>query len=249
MTNSFEKHGVTHLSYSQASMFIADPARWLLSYVYKHREPSNAAMERGKAVETGVEHWLKEEFATLDDAIFEAEKAFNKATALLCTNEEREKELKNIAGMTTEAIDALKGHGEPDTYQEKIEVFFDDIPVPVIGYIDWTFTGKIVDLKTTTRMPAAMSAAHRKQGALYRKAKGNYAVEFLYATPKKSEIYTLENDEQDLKELHRAFVCMGRLLGISNDREEIAALLCPNYDSFYWSNQQTRNKCREVFGV
>ena len=34
------------------------------------------------------------------------------------------------------------------TYQEKVEVKFDDLPVPVIGYIDFRFKDKIVDLKT-----------------------------------------------------------------------------------------------------
>jgi hypothetical protein len=249
MKNAFEQHGIGHLSYSQASMFIADPARWLVSYVYKHREPSNAAMERGKAVEGGIESYLKDEFLGVEEACDQAIKLFNRGTMLISTKEAREKELANIPGMVAQGIEAVKPFGTPVTYQEKIEVMFDDVPVPVIGYIDWTYDGLIVDLKTTSRMPSAMSAPHRKQGALYRKAKGNYAVKFVYVTPKKSAVYELDKDEQDLKELHRAFMCMGKLLGISNDPAELAGFLCPNYDSFYWSNSQTRQMGKEIFGV
>ena len=249
MTSNLENMGCTHLSYSQGSMFIQDPARWWLSYVLGHREGSNAAMERGKAVEEGVEAWLKGEFVDVQDAIEVACSVFNRATALLCSNEAREKELTGIPGMVAWGIEAVRGLGTPIAYQEKIEVMLDDVPVPIIGYIDWTFDGLIIDLKTTKRMPSQISAAHRKQGALYRKAKGNYGVQFLYATPKKSSMLILENDQQDLDELHRAFRAMEKLCGLSDDRAEIEALLCPNYDSFYWSNQQTREKGREVFGI
>lgn len=249
MPSNLEKFGVEHLSYSQGAMFIADPARWWLTYVLGHREPSNAAMERGKAVEFGVEHFLKNEFVDVDDAIDEAVKYFNRATALLVSNEERQKELVGIPGMVAWGIEAIRPLGVPIGYQEKIEITLDDVPVPVIGYIDWTFDGLIVDLKTTNRMPSKISSSHRKQGALYRAAKGNYGVQFLYTTPKRSCFLELENDRQDLNELRRAFRAMEALCGLSDDRAEIEAILCPDFDSFYWSDQQTRNKGREVFKI
>jgi hypothetical protein len=242
-------HGITHFSYSSASMFIADPARWYVSYVLKHREPSNPAMERGKAVEFGIEYLLKDEFAELPDAIELATKQFNAGTALGGNPEARDKERDNLPGMIEQGYGAIKHLGAPETCQEKIEVEFEGVHIPVIGYIDWAWPGLIIDCKSTTRCPSGISAPHRKQGALYRKAKGNnYGVQFLYATPKKFALHDLENDEQDLKELHRAFLCMQRLLGISRDPQEIAEYLCPNYDSFYWSNQQTREIGREAFG-
>ena len=49
-----------------------------------------------------------------------------------------------------EFIDKNFDYDNLEDYQEKVEVQFDDMPVPVIGYIDFRFKDKIVDLKTST---------------------------------------------------------------------------------------------------
>jgi hypothetical protein len=39
-----------------------------------------------------------------------------------------------------------------------------------------------------------------------------------------------------------------RFLSLSKDRDELARLVCPNYDSFYWNNPITRGAGRDLFG-
>jgi len=41
---------------------------------------------------------------------------------------------------------------------------------------------------------------------------------------------------------------MNRFLAVSNDPQELAGIVCPDYGSFYWNDPATRAKGRQVFG-
>ena len=70
------------------------------------------------------------------------------------------------------------------TYQEKVEVKVEDLPVPVIGYIDFLFKDKIVDLKTTNRMPSNPTEAQKRQMALYSMAYPKEKCRLFFASSK-----------------------------------------------------------------
>ena len=218
-----------------------------MRYPFRIYDPTNAAMERGKAVEHGcyVAH-IGTEF---DDPIEEAVREFNKATALGVNGEARDRERANIPLMVQQYLDLFDGNLPTlEGFQRRIEVEIPGCPIPVIGYTDFDFEDVIVDLKTTTRLPSAISAAHRRQGAIYSRASGNRGVDFIYLTPKKAARYQLENSDQDWLEVCETAHRLLRFLDKFETREELAAAVIPNFDTFYWSSSSTREAAREIFG-
>ena len=99
----------------------------------------------------------------------------------------RDDERKKLPGYVRGALAELRQDGLPDAdgYQGRVEISLDDIPVPVIGFVDWRFSahGLIVDLKTTERLPSSIGASHGRQGAVYATAHGNFGMRFAYAKP------------------------------------------------------------------
>ena len=218
-----------------------------MRYLFKIYDPTNAGMERGKAVEHGC--YIGHVGSEFDDPIEEAVRAFNKATALGVNGEARDRERANIPLMVQQYLDLFDGNLPTlEGFQRRIEVEVPGCPIPVIGYTDFDFEDVIVDLKTTTRLPSAISAAHRRQGAIYSRASGNRGVDFIYLTPKKAARYQLENSDQDWLEVCQTAHRLLRFLDKFETREEVASVVIPNFDTFYWSSSSTREKAREVFG-
>src|SRR5512134_804296 len=182
--NSYERHGITRLSPSTLNHFAAAPAHFVMQRLLNLRAPASAAAARGNAVERGVHFGLIHPDLPLDACIADAEAAFDRAMVLNPDNR-RASERANIPGYVTHALSELRGYGVPSAAQHRVEISLDDVPVPVRGYIDWRFDehGLIVDLKTTGWLPAAISDAHGRQGAIYAKAHGNYGMRFAYTKP------------------------------------------------------------------
>ena len=157
------------------------------------------------------------------------------------------------------ALAELRQYGAPDGYQEKIEIRLDDIAVPLIGYIDWRFSnhGLIVDLKTTERFPSQISNAHGRQGAVYASAHGNFGMRFAYAKPapgktdkRQVAVYEMSGDDirRHLSALRAIALSLGRFLAVSKDARELAGLIVPDFDSFYWADPAARATGQEIFG-
>ena len=91
-------------------------------------------------------------------------------------------EREAIRGYVACGLTELRQYGIPTAYQDRVELRLDDVPVPVVGFIDWRFDdhGLIVDLKTSERLPSAISLFHARQGAVYARAHGNYGMRFAY---------------------------------------------------------------------
>ena len=75
------------------------------------------------------------------------------------TKVKKEKSLLKDFG---KVIDTNFKYKNLEQYQEKVEVQLEDLPVPILGYIDFRFKDTIVDLKTTTRMPSKPTEAQKK---------------------------------------------------------------------------------------
>ena len=250
-----ERFNIKHFSHSSLDLARNDLGLWVLRYLFKVYDPGNAAMERGKAVEDGC--YFAHSAGEFDDPVEHAINIYNKATALGVSGEARDRERAFIGPMIEQYIALFKGklpaliemdgQKHPGA-QRKIEVEIPGCPIPCIGYTDFDFEDAVVDLKTTTRLPSAISAAHRRQGAIYKRAAGNRSVDFLYLTPKKAARYQLENSDQDWLEVCETAHRLLRFLDKFETREELAAAVIPNFDTFYWSSASTREKAREVFG-
>ena len=171
----------------------------------------------------------------------------------------REKERGSIAGYVVSALGELRQYGIPSGYQEQVEIYFEDVPVPLIGYPDWTFDdhGLLVDLKTTERLPPSISDAHGRQGAVYARARGNYGMRFAYAKRFAAKtggrcvvVYELpaEDIRRHLEALRQIAIRLGRFLALSSDPHELAALLVPDFDHHWWTNPITRAHGAAVYG-
>jgi hypothetical protein len=258
MTNPFERHGIAHLSASSLNLWAAQPALWIMERLLHRKSPTGIPAARGRAVEHGVHVGLVDPKKPAAECAAEAEREFNRETALI-GDPRRDEERAKIAGYVLGALAELRQYGIPDGYQERVEISLDGVPVPVIGFIDWRFSqhGLIVDLKTTERHPSEIGNAHGRQGAVYATAHGNFGMRFAYAKPapgKKDpqQVKVLEMSGDDvarhLGALRAIALSLGRFLAVSNDPRELAGLLVPDFDSFWFSDPSVRANGREIFG-
>jgi hypothetical protein len=255
VTDGFAMHGISHLSASQINTFCAAPALWVMERLCGVRAGGGVgiAAHRGTAAEAGIELGLFDQSAPVEQCIDHALSRFDSLTAFK-PGEYRDKERACIPGMVTVGLSELRQYGVPtkpeDGRQHKIEIRLDGVSVPFLGFLDFLYDshGIIVDLKTSGRMPSTISEAHARQGALYAKAHGNYEVRFAYTTPKKIGVYRLEDVADHLKAVVQIAQRMERLLRLSKDPHEIAGVLVPCYDSFYWNDPAVRQAGRELYG-
>ena len=118
---------------------------WVARYLFKVKSPSGAGAVRGIASEFVLANKYKE--GTFDYDLL------NMKFMTLCTesmidlgDKKTEKERGMLKGFG-EVIDKNFDYDNLEDYQEKVEVQLEDLPVPIMGYIDFRFKDKIVDLK------------------------------------------------------------------------------------------------------
>ena len=258
LADGFARHGVDHLSASSLNLWAAEPALWTMERLLGYRAPVSAAAVRGRAVEAGVDHGLLRPDLPADACAALALGTYDREMTLE-TDPRREDERRQIPGYVEHGLAELRHYGVPSAAQEPVEVRLEGVPVPIQGYIDWRFDqhGLIVDLKTAERLPAAISSSHGRQGAVYAAAHGNYAMRFAYAKPVAGKrdgravaVYEMTADEvrRHLAALTQVAIRLGRFLALSGDAHELAGLLVPDYDAFWWSNPIPRAHGARVYG-
>lgn len=247
MNNPFEAHGLEHLSPSSCNLFIGSPAMFVMEKLLKKRSPVGAAAHRGTSVEDGVVAGLKG--GTTHEAIDVAKKKFASLT-VLSGDPRKEKEENAIADFVRMGLDELKPYGKPSSFQGKIEYKVDGLVVPMIGFYDmeWEDHGILIDLKTTHALPSKISTSHARQVALYCAARSeNLDARLCYVTPKKSAVYKLENIRQHVQALGTIALTIQRFLSLSRDPHELASLVVPDVDSFYFSDPMARQAAFELW--
>ncbi len=239
--SGFARHGLEHTSASQINMWSDAPCRWVANYLFGCKGTFSPAAKCGLIVEDAVTAVISKGF-TVDDAVAQAEKAYAVFTALGASDADR-KRIEVIRPMTEAAVDFLKQYGTPefneDGSQKKIEVMCrgDGFSIPIIGYVDFVFPkhGKIIDLKTTSRMPSVLSDSHARQQAIYWKAFGNYGVDFLYVTGKKTSVLTNDNPAETLAQIKNILTRQERFLRVG-DKDMLKSIVPVNAESFYWKD-------------
>lgn len=253
--NPFEKHGIKHLSASSINTYMRDPAAWVARYLLGHKFKYGVAAQVGLLTEKVVQDCLLG--MSFEDALGLAHISFNKDNALN-VNEKDLARINDIAPMAQLALEALLGYGEPEFVesingvdQQRIEINcqLEGYSMPFIGYLDFVFpkVNKIVDLKTTLRMPSEMSLSHLIQAAIYQKARPDYDLEFLYVTPKKSKIFEIDNLEHLLNDIKNNTKRLGYFLEVCGNAQTAAKLVPVNPDSWDWKGNESTRK--ELFGV
>lgn len=249
----FEQHGIRHLSASSLNLFAAEPALWVMEKLLGQRAPVGCAAHRGSAIEYGVNLGLMQPDKPVKECQEAAEQEYTRLTALTA-DPNRAKEGEAVAPAVALAIAELRQYGAPDpipagTHQHKVERNLPGVSAPLIGYLDWKFSthGIIVDLKTSLKLTSEIGDAHARQGAMYA-AGTNFEMRFCYVTPKKLAVYRLEDANEHLNALTQIALRLQKFLSVSNDKQELAAIVCPNFESFYWSSPTARAAGRQVYG-
>ena len=252
--DGFAAHGIDHLSPSSLNQYLDSPAHWVLTRLIGYREPASPPATRGRAAEFGVHLGLSG--TDLAESVAAAEKMYDHE---LAGSKDERVERGKLAAYVEHGLDALRPFGTPTSYQDRIEITLDDVPVPVIGFTDWIFAdrGLIVDLKTTSRLPLSLSAAHVRQGAVYLKAYGNYGMRFVYVKPARgrdgrvavSHELGADDARQHIESLRQVALHLERFLSLSGDPQELVRLVPPpDFSHFRWSGAEVREAGRRLFG-
>jgi hypothetical protein len=239
--NGWQLHNIDHMSPSSLNMFADCAGAWLAKYRFGHKFKFGVAPQIGVLVEKVVANALLERL-TLDEAIAQAEKEFNKTNALGTSEKDRER-VSDIRAMSEIAYNELKQYGKPafngeDQFKIELNCKGDGWELPVIGYLDFMYPelGLCIDLKTTLRIPSTMSDGHRRQQAIYSKAKGNTSVRFLYVSPKKASLLDNEDEGESLRQVKAILNRQERFLKMG-DAETLKQIVPVNVSSFYWNGE------------
>ena len=234
--NPFAVHGITYLSPSSINTYINDNALWVARYLFGVKSSSGASAVRGIATEAALAN--KYEKKTFDFNYLDMNFMSLCAESGVDLGDIKTAKEKKLLEGFGKVIDENFNYDNLEAYQEKVSVQIDDLPVPIIGYIDFRFADKIVDLKTTTRMPTRPTEAQKRQMALYSMAYPKSSVDLFFASPKEHKVFTLKNLSAYKKQLTKVAFGIQKFLSISNDRHEIASLTYPNLDSWLWTGMK-----------
>lgn len=248
-SNPFSAHGIEHLSPSSCALWVAQPAAWVLRYLLKRDFGVGAAAHRGTAVESGVVHGLMTG-ETEPGCTEVATRQFDTLTAFMGDGR-RDKERDGLAGMVAVGLNELRPYGVPTFTQRQVGLAVDGLAVPFKGFLDLEYQspGIIVDLKTLHALPSSIRTGHARQVAFYLAATSdNYEGRVTYVTSKKSATYVVENPRKHFAAMVAIAHTIQRFVALSRDPMELALLIAPDTDSFYWSDPMTRRAAEEVWG-
>jgi len=223
---------------------------FVLGKVLKRSTSVGSAAHRGTATETGVAKGLLEPDANVADCVEAAMLQFDKLTAMLA-DPRKDKERDAIPGFVAQALLELRPYGIPTGLQGHVSYTAEGLDVPIIGYFDfeWEQHSFLTDLKTTHALPSKISINHARQVSLYKAVRQMKKACVTYVTPKKVATYELENSDNHLQALVTIGKAIQRFLSVSNDPAELASMVMPDVDSFYFNDPITRQAAFEVWGL
>jgi len=224
--------------------YISDVPMWVARYLFGIKSPSGAGAVRGIVQEAALAD--KYETGKFDFDSLEMKYLMSCADFKLDLDDDKVEKEKSLLNGFGKVIDENFDYKDLKDYQEKVEVQFDDMPIPVIGYIDFRFKDKIVDLKTTTRMPSKPTEAQKRQMAFYSMAYPKNSIDLFFATPKDYRKFTLDNLSVYKKQLKKVAFSIQKFLSISDDKHELASLVYPNYDSWSW-NYKLKQEAKKIW--
>ena len=249
MTNNpFDQFDIEHLSASSINLFIQDISLFIVRYLAKHKSPTNSAMLRGTVIDhaIGEKHSVKEaqkEFMSLMN--------YHKKEGVTFDEVKAETEYNNIEKYLEVGLPFYEGLGEPVSYQKKVELEFDDLPIPVIGYVDLEYEDCIRDIKTTAKRPSELLPPVQRQVAVYATAleKDRAYADYLYVTKTKAEVISFEVDDIDMRlnEVYRVASAMMNLLQ-NNDIYSLVDQFYPDFSNWMWSDSD-RAVAKELWRI
>jgi hypothetical protein len=244
MIDSYTRH-----SPSALNLFAAEPAMFVLERVLGRKQPVGIPAHRGVGVEDGVTAGLVDLSRPLKDCIDIAVAKYD-TLSVMSADPRREKYRDTISPMVESALSELRKYGTPSNTQGFVEWQPTELSMPIVGYYDyeWGSHGILGDLKTTERMPSEIKTGHARQVALYALS-DNIDARLIYCTPKKLEVYRLENVRDHRRALLRIAQTVENFLALSSDPQFFVSITVPDLDSFYWAEPAARQAAFEIWGV
>jgi hypothetical protein len=239
----------TRHSPSALNLFAADTAMFVLERVLGMKQPVGAPAHRGSAVEEGVTAGLLEPKASIPSCVNMALTKYDTLTAL-SSDPRTEKYREMIPAMVKTGLEELRKYGIPSGTQGEVLWTPDDLKLPVVGYYDyrWDKEGILVDLKTTEKMPSQIKIGHARQVSLYA-GSDNLDARLCYVTPKRIEVYGLENIRKHRDALRRIAKSVENFLALSDDPQFYVNMTAPNLEGFYWGNPAARQLAFDIWGI
>lgn len=245
-------------SASTINLFIKDPCLFVLKYFYGMRTDFNVHAMRGVAIEHGVNRFY--ETGNLEQSIEDAMREFYKITFNLDHEFEDIEEL--IPSWTENAITVMNLESSGTTPTVQTELRFEIDGLKFIGFLDYEFEDKVIDLKTVSKVPNLLVRGERKghlpaikrdnvrQQVLYKYAT-NKPTHLLYVSSEDSLVYEIQDDEYEeyLKEIKEVVKEIKNIL--TEGQEYAINKYTPNeklFRSFYY-NEEMIFKVKELWNV
>ena len=246
--NPFDTFGIDHLSNSSISLFISNTPKWVLNYLHKIKSHTNPAMLRGTVVDHEIGRQEKEPLPiaeSIQRAVLEFDttaKQLKKEKAFEIDDAKELKEKQNLSKYLELAIPHYKNLGKAN-HQQKIELQLEEIPVPIIGFCDFTFSelGIVRDLKTTAKKPSEIPDSVNRQLSIYSTALDGYVplVDYVLVNQSRQEVITMEINDVDkwMSQVKGAVIAMQNLLSLG-DLNEITSMMYPDLSDWMWSDYE-----------
>ena len=256
-------------SASRLKSYKNNKAKFFLDYVLGYPRVSNAKMERGKAVEFGIDQFLLKK-TSMQDCIEVAKNYYKSATNFFDDVEENQKQYDMIEPMITQIywkflndyMVVSRKDREFVGNQIRIETLI--YGTPFRGFLDYVFESEntvfIIDLKTKDKF--MLTNDDKLQMAIYKKAfqektNKNIDCSFLLATgkePRKKDQKVCEfvpfiPDYDYIGEAETHIKSLEHTLKLANSIDDLKVLFSPKLDDYEWKDKDAKKHRQEVWGI
>ena len=251
-------------SASRLKSYKNNKAKFFLDYVLGYPRVSNARMERGKAVEFGLDQFLLKR-TTVQDCVDIGKNFFKSATSFIDDELEKTKQYEMIEPMIFQLIEKCIFFGEKKQFignQMNIETLI--YGCPFIGFIDYIWEDEqnvyIVDLKTKDKF--MITYDDKLQMAIYknafeRKTNKNIDCSFLLATGKEPrrkdqkvcDFVPFIPEYDYIREAETHLKSLEHTLKLANSIDDLKVLFAPKLDDYEWKDPDAKKNRQEVWGI
>lgn len=247
------KHNIKYLSPSSISLFISNPALYVLEKIFGYKFTAGAAAHRGRFIEQGVHLAIAKQSDVEKVAQLQLSNFIEYCKQIGIKKDEYEKELNFIDQAIRKLPSKLSQFGKIVSYQKEIGYIHNGVKIK--GYTDFEFKNKdnllFLDLKTTGRS-IKVTTANKIQQYIYSKAT-NVSNKLFYIqvlkTKENIKEYSLtQEDEYHIPRIiDQAITNLKHLCYLANTKDDFKKLITPNPDDWKWSDDNIKAR-KEVWG-
>ena len=255
-------------SASRLKSYKNNKAKFFLDYVLGYPRVSNARMERGKAVEFGIDQYLLKGLEE-KECVKIAINFFKSATSFIDDDEDKQKQYDLIKPMVKQIYISFDEFWEQSSIEKTFvgnQIHIETLiyGTPFIGFIDYIFESEdtvyIIDLKTKDKF--MLTYDDKLQMAIYKKAfqektNKNIDCSFLLATGKEPrrkdqkvcEFVPFIPDYDYIGEAETHIKSLEHTLKLANSIDDLKVLFSPKLDDYEWKDKDAKKHRQEVWGI